>query len=618
MVPPPLLELSVLFLCITAGVKFCSTDVAQLPIDVVRASTVGNSSTAYECFENQYDMPLVFWHKVSLEPKLSLIRSLSIQDLTTKRELLMAGCKWLWDSVPGLILLEVYSGDQPIKTYKKPGNVYSSVKTKTNSTHWRCDESSFVEHVEITFENKITVIVEANLSAVTIDQCEKSDESNVFNGTNKCHDTTTDCVYKPGDRPFSAGNYWCVCKPGYYSAHVKYDGALVEVALPEEIEEKYSCHKCWEGCDTCEGPGSCMAKFAWIQRSTFLGITVVCIILTVILIWFVHKNRRIKVFRIASPTFLIITLIGCIIMYSEMGIMFPECTQELCVATKWARHFGFCITYLALLMKTWRVSLTYRVKSAHKLKLTDKQLLQWMTPILVIILVYMGSWTLSDPPQAVLCKETDTELKFWRCSNDWWDYCLAVGEVLFLVWGVRVCYVVRNAESFYNEAQLINFAIYNIFIVNITMMTIHFFLFPDIGPNFKYTLGFIRTQLSTSVTIGLVFGSKVIRVLKGQGDHWEKKLQAKGLMSYEMNEVCEETNDLQTENEELKEEIFKLATQIGLLKNSLMHVNNRHLRKYGCQSCNPVILNQQTPTSKTGSFFKSLGSNNCLAPSPNA
>jgi hypothetical protein len=124
--------------------------------------------------------------------------------------------------------------------------------------------------------------------------------------------------------------------------------------------------------------------------------------------------------------------------------------------------------------------------------------------------------------------------------------------------------------------------------------------------------------LSTSVTIGLVFGSKVIRVLKGQGDHWEKKLQAKGLMSYEMNEVCEETNDLQTENEELKEEIFKLATQIGLLKNSLMHVNNRHLRKYGCQSCNPVILNQQTPTSKTGSFFKSLGSNNCLAPSPNA
>lgn len=114
------------------------------------------------------------------------------------------------------------------------------------------------------------------------------------------------------------------------------------------------------------------------------------------------------------------------------------------------------------------------------------------------------------------------------------------------------------------------------------------------------------------MTIGLVFGSKVVRVMKGKGDHWDKTLQA-----YEMNEICEETNDLQTENEELKEEIFKLATQIGLLKNALMHVNNRHLRKNGCQSCNPIVSNQQSPTSKTGSFFKSLGSNNCLAPSTN-
>ncbi|KAE9536615.1 hypothetical protein AGLY_007017 [Aphis glycines] len=426
---PRLLQFSILILYVSEIISGSTYE--QLgPIDVVRMSTVGNIS--YECFENEYDMPLVFWHKANLESKLALIRSLNEQDVSIKHELLTAGCKWLWSSVPGLILLEVYLGDQLIKSFKKRGNLYSSIITKINSTQWRCDNSSFVEHVEVNFENKITVIVEANLSAVTINQCEKSEEPNPFNGTNRCH-RTTNCTYRPGDRPFAAGNYWCVCKPGYYSALDKFDGALVEMASPEEIDNKYSCHKCWEGCDVCDGPESCMAKFMWTQRGTFLGITVVCIIFTVILIWFVHKNRRIKVFRIASPTFLIITLIGCIIMYSEMGIMFPECTQQLCVATKWTRHFGFCITYSALLMKTWRVSLTYRVKSAHKLKLTDKQLLQWMTPILVIILVYMGAWTLSDPPQAVLEKETETNLRFWRCSNDWWDYCLAAGALNLLL-----------------------------------------------------------------------------------------------------------------------------------------------------------------------------------------
>ncbi|KAJ8983539.1 hypothetical protein NQ317_006584, partial [Molorchus minor] len=43
-------------------------------------------------------------------------------------------------------------------------------------------------------------------------------------------------------------------------------------------------------------------------------------------------------------------------------------------------------------------------------------------------------------------------------------------EVLFLAWGIRVCYNVRNAESLYNEARLISYAIYNIAIVNIMMI----------------------------------------------------------------------------------------------------------------------------------------------------
>lgn len=72
-----------------------------------------------------------------------------------------------------------------------------------------------------------SIVLEANLTDITIDQCENSDKSNVLNGTNKCHHTT-DCKYNSGDRPFTTGNYWCVCKPGYYSVHTKFDGTLVE------------------------------------------------------------------------------------------------------------------------------------------------------------------------------------------------------------------------------------------------------------------------------------------------------------------------------------------------------------------------------------------------------
>lgn len=40
------------------------------------------------------------------------------------------------------------------------------------------------------------------------------------------------------------------------------------------------------------------------------------------------------------------------------------------------------------------------MKSAHKVKLTDKQLLQWMVPILLVMLIYLGTWTLSATPSA--------------------------------------------------------------------------------------------------------------------------------------------------------------------------------------------------------------------------
>lgn len=61
-------------------------------------------------------------------------------------------------------------------------------------------------------------------------------------------------------------------------------------------------------------------------------------------------------------------------------------------------------------------------------------------------------------------------LKFKQCVYNWWDHSLAIGEVLFLAWGIRVCYNVRNAESLYNEARMISYAIYNIAGVNILMI----------------------------------------------------------------------------------------------------------------------------------------------------
>ncbi|CAF4930352.1 unnamed protein product [Pieris macdunnoughi] len=467
------------------------------------------------------------------------------------------------------------------------------------------------------------VSLDIDISSLEVNQCEayEYDDNQIysFHGTHKCPNETTYCEYKPNRETstrysgWARGSYICKCRPGYYSIHHPegFNGTLVEVAYQEFEEngvdiwnEPYECLKCQPGCDSCRGPEPCLATYNWPFRISLLVISVSCAVMTVVLTIYTRHHRRVKVFRVASPVFLSITLLGCAMMYMEMAAIFPVLDMYSCIATKWTRHMGFCITYTALLMKTWRVSLTYRVKSAHKLKLTDKQLLQWMAPILLIMLVYLGTWTLSAPPDAEVITD-NRGLKFKQCTYNWWDHSLAIGEILFLLWGVRVCYRVRHAESLYNEARLISIAIYNIFTVNSLMIAFHLLILPRAGPDIKYLLGFIRTQLSTSTTVLLVFLPKVLRVVRGTGDTWDSRARARGVpASSSLNGiglVPDEPPDLYQENEQLKEEVQKLAAQIEFMKIVQMEMHNRHLRPKpgGYFSANATTMPQSPMHSKT-------------------
>ncbi|KAH8241518.1 hypothetical protein KR026_010134 [Drosophila bipectinata] len=429
-----------------------------------------------------------------------------------------------------------------------------------------------------------------------------------FHSSHKCHRESMMCDYRQptaesatigggkllatmgGSSSWARGSYQCLCRRGFYSLRHPdgFNGTIMEIAWQEQQDnisnyytDVFKCLSCAPGCDTCTGPEPCLANYHWPFRISLLTISIGCACGTFILAGYLFRHRRVKVFKVASPIFLMITLIGCAIMYLEMVAIFPYLDTSWCIVTKWTRHMGFCITYTSLLMKTWRVSLTYRVKSAHKIKLNDQQLLQWMVPILLVMLIYLGTWTISATPYAEVIYDQN-HLKFKQCSYNWWDHSLAIGEVFFLAWGIRVCYNVRNAESLYNEARLISYAIYNIAIVNIAMVAFHVMLFPNAGPDYKYALGFVRTQLSTTTTIALVFGPKILRVFKGQGDKWDQKAKVRSITaSFSLNGVGlvpEESPDLYQENEELKEQVQKLAHQIEFMKTVHMQMNNRHLK----------------------------------------
>lgn len=118
--------------------------------------------------------------------------------------------------------------------------------------------------------------------------------------------------------------------------------------------DAFQCLKCAPGCLNCVGPEPCLASYNWPFRITLLTFSILCVLFTVVLILYMYQHRKVKVFKVASPIFLTITLLGCAIMYLEMAAIYPILDTYSCIATKWSRHMGFCVTYTALLMKTWR------------------------------------------------------------------------------------------------------------------------------------------------------------------------------------------------------------------------------------------------------------------------
>ncbi|CAH3141563.1 unnamed protein product [Pocillopora meandrina] len=320
--------------------------------------------------------------------------------------------------------------------------------------------------------------IDIALTNVDINQCDKGSEGKfqfeIFAGTHRCKNETTQCLPVTG-LGFRAGSYKCVCRPGYYfpnvTSHAKYfNGSEIEAAAVEPSHRYYSnpdsfqCIKCQPGCDACVDDSPCIVTLNWPLRRALMGLTVVTILAAIGISAFILYFRELKVVKTASPHFLVIILAGCMLSYSEILVLYPEPQNTLCIVRLWFRHIGFGLGFTSLLLKTWRISVIFRVKSAQKIKLTDRHLLQRLAPILALYVVYLLAWSLAGPSHVVEMKMPG-DLKFHECSFDWWDHAILIFETLFLFWGIHLCYNVRKAPSAFNESKFISWSIYNLTVV---------------------------------------------------------------------------------------------------------------------------------------------------------
>ncbi|XP_064610873.1 LOW QUALITY PROTEIN: probable G-protein coupled receptor CG31760 [Liolophura sinensis] len=470
-----------------------------------------------------------------------------------------------------------------------------------------------------TFYFKGTSGIDIDLQKVDIDQCplpEGSSEPNVFADSARCKKATTRCELIAG-LGFRRGSYRCVCKDSFYfpdeeAVHKYYNGTEIENEYEKwmrgdsnqyEVEGSFECLPCAPGCETCTDPRPCILDLDWVLRSSLLGVSVLIMCWIPMLVWFTVHYRDVKVLKAASPVLLRIILLGALFLYTPLIVSYFQASVPICCMRVWFREIGFAISYGALLLKTWRISVVFRVRSAQRVKISDYDLIKRLIIVVLLFAGFLTARMVAGRPKVVEGKHT-SGLKTFQCSSDWWDHSAAIVELLFLLWGVRLCIVVRKAPSEFNESRFISWAIYNETVLAIFLNVSMVFLqhpFPS-NPDLLYVVQFIHTQLTTGVTLAFLFGSKAYIVFKYRGreqpTHTTMVSSRGSRHKYSPTVLTTVTNsgnqatvgdrvdsppeydsvmekDVQTI---IQEEFRRLYTQLEVLKQRNMKIGNPHLQ----------------------------------------
>ncbi|KAJ8670296.1 hypothetical protein QAD02_001555 [Eretmocerus hayati] len=451
----------------------------------------------------------------------------------------------------------------------------------------------FFGYVNNTYYFKGTSGIDIDLRRVDIDQCPLplgSKQLNIFAASDKCKNRTTQCVAIPG-LGFRRGSYRCICKRGFYYPNIYslkryYNGTVIEEEYEKLIMGQrsryalagaFECLPCAEGCESCEDGSPCVVTLNWLLRTIILVLECCVIACLPTVVFFTWKYGNVKVVRAASPVLLRVIVLGAFFIYCTTIVMYPRPNIVTCTARVWLREIGFSLTYGALMLKTWRISVIFRVRSAKAVKITDMNLLKRLGIIVTIFSVFLGIRTIVAPPVVIVARTAD-DLKAYLCRTDWWDHSFTTLEVMFLIWGIRLCIVVRKAPSEFNESRFISMAIYNEFLLSVFLNVSMFFLQSPANPDLLYIIFFCHTQLTVTLLLALIFGSKAYVVFRG-GDKDDSNGKLAGTTSKFLGKTSRapatsnQTNsislyqaNLTEDADSVTEEFKRLYTQLDILK----------------------------------------------------
>ena len=184
---------------------------------------------------------------------------------------------------------------------------------------------------------------------------------------------------------------------------------------------------------------------------------------------------------------------GCVLGLCTVFTVIPDArTGSVCVAAQWLGHLSFCLTFSAIIAKTYRIFAVFHnksLKTAAAGKLHDRNLLIYIFVCVGVFVVYLSVWTSVARPVATPLYDSKEGVSFQCSSVDQsWPIPLFVVEGIMLLCGLVLAFRTRNVSSRFRETPFIVASVFVIVVVAVlVLLTAKFVQEDDLDVQFLFT-----------------------------------------------------------------------------------------------------------------------------------
>jgi hypothetical protein len=171
------------------------------------------------------------------------------------------------------------------------------------------------------------------------------------------------------------------------------------------------------------------------------------------------KYRTAKQIKASQPVMLFTILTGSALAVSRGLLGIVDATNEVCSARVFVGHLAFAVLFGSLFVKSWRVHVLVNSKALKRIKFTATQAFLLLLQIVAVFIVYLVILLVVGKPQRSFASLVLANQEYLtpRCAfhiNEF-ETALMVLEAVFLLYGFRICWNIRNVPDAFNESMSI-------------------------------------------------------------------------------------------------------------------------------------------------------------------